>query len=229
MPRPSMDAMPAQSGKGFTLIEMLVVTALLSLVMLGLVSSFYSLAQTETRVDARLDQSSQLRASLHFLDQTAGRIVTRQRPGMQNIEESRYWFDGSAQAMRWVGIMPARYGAGGRYFFQLAVEANSFSGSGDLVIRFLPWQDTPEFPPAEQMEARVLLSNVTQLAMRYRGEDEESIAWTDHWGFNDQLPSHVMIDVATAQMVLPAKIIAMRQAGSSSRSSSQASFGGGRQ
>jgi len=135
---------------GFSLLEMLVAMALLSLVMLGLASSFFSLGQTETRIDARLDQSSQLRASMHFLDQTLGRISAKRKPSQPNANESAYWFEGQAQSVRWVGIMPARYGVGGRYFFQLSAE------QGNLVLRFSPWDGALQFPAPANMEARVL-------------------------------------------------------------------------
>lgn len=194
----------ASSVCGFTLLEMLVVTALLGLVMMGLASSFYSLAQTETRIDARLDQAGQLRAGMQFLDQTLGRVVSRRKPGVRQPQESQFWFDGQSQSLRWVGIMPARFGAGGRYFFQLSHE------NGALIIRFAPWDELPAFPSAEAMQARVLLDNVTQLAMQYRGEDSSTIAWRNQWDIPDSLPSHVRLDIATASMALPTKIVAMR-------------------
>ncbi|RMW97676.1 prepilin-type N-terminal cleavage/methylation domain-containing protein [Allofranklinella schreckenbergeri] len=193
-----------RATKGFTLLEVLVVTALLSLVMLGLASSFYSLAQTENRVDARLDQSGQVRASMHFLDQVLGRIVARRRPGVQNMQEPLHWFEGQPQSLRWVGIMPARFGAGGRYFFQLTLEG------GALVIRFTPWEDQRAFPAPEQMQARVLLSDVTHLAIQYRGEESNTIAWRGQWNRLQQIPSHVMLDIATASVALPSKIVPLR-------------------
>lgn len=213
---------PGQQQRGFSLLEMLVVTALLSLVMLGLASSFFSLGQTETRIDARLDQSSQLRASMHFLDQTLGRISAKRKPMQQNATDSIYWFEGSSQAVRWVGIMPARYGVGGRYFFELGVE------QGDLVLRFSPWTGAPQFPASNSMEARTLLQDVVQFSIQYRGEEADSIDWTNQWGFPLQIPSHIMLDIVTAQMALPTKILAMRRAGASEMGSSRATIGGSR-
>ncbi|THU01040.1 prepilin-type N-terminal cleavage/methylation domain-containing protein [Lampropedia puyangensis] len=207
---------------GFTLLEMLVAVALLSLVMLGLASSFFSLGQTETRIDARLDQSSQLRASMNFLDQTLGRVSARRRTGLQNTNESRFWFEGTGQTVQWVGIMPPRYGAGGRYFFMLQLEGS------DLVLRFTPWNGAPQFPSPSGMDARTLQQDVTQFSIQYRGEEQDSIDWTDVWTFTEQMPSHIMLNIVTAQMALPTKILAMRAAGLSAQGSGLAVVGGGR-
>lgn len=213
---------PALRQRGFTLLEMLVTMALLSLVMLGLASSFFSLGQTETRIDARLDQSSQLRASMNFLDQTLGRISAKRKPGQQNANDSLYWFEGNGQAVRWVGIMPARFGAGGRYFFELGV------AQGNLVLRFAPWNGALQFPSGSSMESRTLLQDVVQFSIQYRGEEEDSIEWADQWNFPLQIPSHIMLNIVTKQMALPVKILAMRPAGPSGLGSGNAVIGGSR-
>lgn len=212
----------ATRQRGFTLLEMLVTMALLSLVMLGLASSFFSLGQTETRIDARLDQSSQLRASMNFLDQTLGRISAKRKPGQQNVNDPLYWFEGNGQAVRWVGIMPARFGAGGRYFFELGVV------QGDLVLRFAPWNGALQFPSGSSMESRTLLQDVVQFSIQYRGEEEDSIEWSDQWAFPQQIPSHIMLNIVTSQMALPAKILAMRPAGPAGQGSGNAVIGGSR-
>lgn len=209
------------SPHGFTLLEMLVVVALLSLVMLGLSSSFYSLAQTETRVDARLDQAGQLRANMHFLDQTLGRIVSRRRANV-GPSQAQFWFEGQPNTVRWVGIMPARFGAGGRYFFQLSHE------DGALIIRFAPWDDLPAFPAPQQMQARVLLDGVTQLSIQYRGENREGLDWRGQWNLPYHLPTHIMLDIATTSTAVPTKIVAMRKASGSAAAYEPSIGGGGR-
>lgn len=216
------NAKPTRIQAGFTLLEMLVTMVLLSLVMLGLASSFFSLGQTETRIDARLDQSSQLRASMNFLDQTLGRISAKRKPGQQNVNDSLYWFEGNGQAVRWVGIMPARFGIGGRFFFELGVE------QGDLVLRFAPWNGALQFPATSNMQSRTLLQDVVGFSIQYRGEEEDSIEWTNQWAFPLQIPSHIMLSITTSQMALPVKILAMRPAGSTGQGSGMAQIGGSR-
>ena len=50
-----------REARGFTLLEIVVVMALLSLVMLGLGASLRSFASTETRIDARLERMQEQR------------------------------------------------------------------------------------------------------------------------------------------------------------------------
>lgn len=211
-------------ARGFTLLEILVALMLMSFIMTGLASSLFSLAQTETRVDRRLEADNRFRAAMHFLDQALGRVSYRQRPGVLNVEESQYWFDGQEQQVRWVGVMPARYGAGGRYFFQLGVESSG--GGGNLVIRFAPWSDVPDFPDPANMEGRVLLTDVSQFSLRYRGESSETMAWSPQWRRTDFMPSHVMVNAATLEMPLPLKIVALREATGSTFGDSLFSVGG---
>ena len=50
--------------RGFTLMEVLIAMALLSLLMLALGSTLYSAAQTEERVDARVQSAEDLRLEI---------------------------------------------------------------------------------------------------------------------------------------------------------------------
>ncbi len=58
----------------------------------------------------------------------------RRQAGLRKQGESELFFEGGPQGMRWLGIMPARFGMGGRTHFQLSVEGDA------LVLRFAPWQ-----------------------------------------------------------------------------------------
>ena len=65
--------------RGFTLVEVLVATALLSLVMLGLLTAMRSFAQSETRIDERIRIDDDLRVSERFLRLVMGNVSPRPR------------------------------------------------------------------------------------------------------------------------------------------------------
>lgn len=200
---------PRPASRGFTLLEMLVAVMLFAIIMTGLTSSFYTLAQTEMRIDQRVEQAARLRTTMALLDQVLGRVSQRPRPGVTNVDESRFWFDGQPQSLRWVGTMPARHGAGGRYFFQLRLEPQG--QMQNLVLRFAPWQDIPQFPDPAQMEGRVLFAGVTHLLLRYRGAKPEEQNWSNAWSHTQTMPSHVWLELATLEQgALPLKIVPMR-------------------
>ena len=59
---------------GFTLIEVLVVISLLSLLMLAMGSALRTTAQTEERVDQRLQRTDEIRVASGFLRSVLGRV-----------------------------------------------------------------------------------------------------------------------------------------------------------
>ena len=71
---------PKRMG-GFTLVEVLVVMSLLSLVMLAMGSALRTTAQTEERVDQRLQRADEMRLAADFLRSILGRVSARKVPG----------------------------------------------------------------------------------------------------------------------------------------------------
>ena len=63
-----------KNGGGFTLVEVLVVLSLLSLVMLAMGSALRTTAQTEERVDQRLQRADEMRVTTGFLRYILGRV-----------------------------------------------------------------------------------------------------------------------------------------------------------
>jgi len=93
--------------RGFTLVEVLVATALLSLVMLGLLTAMRSFAQSETRIDERIRIDDDLRVGERFLRTVMATVSPRLRSTAAGAPKE-IDFVGSAEAMRWIGVMPAR-------------------------------------------------------------------------------------------------------------------------
>lgn len=57
---------PRRLQLGFTLVELLVTMALLSILMLGMASALRTMAQTEERVDTRLTETDEFRVATGF-------------------------------------------------------------------------------------------------------------------------------------------------------------------
>lgn len=194
--------------RGFTLVELLVVMALLSLLMLGLVSALRTMAQTEERIDGRLAEADEFRVTTGFLREILGRISARKQDESLKQGGSPFLFDGQAASVSWIGIMPARHGAGGRHFFKLGLE--DYQGEAALVIRFTPWDEGSSFPNWEQAQARALLKGVTSFALSYEDLATEPEAWTSTWQRTDALPEHVRLAVQTRNGDWPLWIVATR-------------------
>lgn len=205
-------------SRGFTLVELLVTMALLSLLMLGMASALRTMAQTEERVDARLARADEFRIATGFLRSIVGRISARKKPAPMTQGASPYMFAGAPTTLSWVGIMPARYGAGGRNFFHLAVEP--VQGSPSLVIRFLPWTDSTDFPDWAQAESRVLVSGVTSFALAYEDARQTQPLWVDAWERTDSLPERLRMQLQTDAGPWPMWVVAMRSLPASERGGS---------
>lgn len=218
----SRDVSPS---RGFTLLEMLVVMTLLSLVMLAMGSSLRTIAQTEERIDERLSRADEMRLAVSFLRGTLGRISVR-RVTPPPPAKTGVLFSASAQDVAWVGIMPARYGAGGRYFFRLSVEPDE---SGRVIaIRFLPWSDSAVFPDWAQAERRVLVRNVVALSLRYQDVRAKGPGWSTEWVRTDRAPDQIQLDIETGQGAWPSINLLMRPMPSGDAGSlGGAVFGGG--
>lgn len=215
----------AQS-RGFTLVELLVVISLLSLVMLAMASALRTTAQTEERVDARLRKVDDLRTTDGFLRSVLGRISLRKRPGITNFNESPYYFFGGPQEMAWVGVMPARYGVGGRFFLRLGLEDGPAGQS--LVLRYLPFVDSPVLPDWGRAESYVLVPAISGFELRYEDASPEPPQWGAPWTIADRLPQRVSVLIRTATDAWPEIVVPMRALPGSDPSIGGAVFGGSR-
>lgn len=208
--------------RGFTLVELLVVLVLLSLVMLALVSALRTASQTEERVDARLQRIDDLRVTNGFLRSVLGRISAQKIGTPVEVGTSPYFFLGAPAEMSWVGVMPARYGAGGRYHFRLSIGDNQV-----LVLQYLPWTDASTLPDWSSAQSHPLLQATTAIAMQYEDATVEPPVWMSQWSLIDRLPSKVMISVHTVAGGWPDMVIPMRVLPGSDSRSRGPSCGGG--
>lgn len=195
---------------GFTLVELLIVMTLLSLLMLALVSALRTMAQTEERIDGRLARVDEFRVATTFVREILGRISARkQEESPLKQGGTPFVFDGQTGAISWVGIMPARHGAGGRYFFRLALEGRQ--GEAALVVRFAPWDESASFPDWGRVSARTLVKGVTFFELSYEDLTAEPETWTSSWQRTDSLPTHVRLAVQTRNGDWPLWIVSTRQ------------------
>jgi len=179
------------------------------MVMLALGAAMRTIGQTEERVDQRLRRADEMRVAAGFLSSTLGRISPRKIAVPTQIGASLYLFEGTHNAVTWVGVMPARYGAGGRYFFRLSLE--SLGPYTALVIRFVPWSESAVFPNWTSADSRVLVASTTAVGLEYADEDGSNVAWLPQWSDAQRLPARIRISLRTPMGEWPNLTIPMRQ------------------
>lgn len=190
---------------GFTLVEMVVAMALLSLIMLVLGSSIRSMGASAERVDARMANIDEMRVASTFLRDIVGRT------GAQRAEApaTGLLFSGAVDGVSWVGVMPARFGAAGRHFFRLGVETAG-DGSLGLVLRFTPWRwEQKALPDWSRAESRVLVRNVDAFALAYAGNGV-SEGWLPAWPPDEKnLPPRMRLQLSAGGSEWPPIVLAI--------------------
>nr|WP_312986319.1 prepilin-type N-terminal cleavage/methylation domain-containing protein [Comamonas koreensis] len=202
-----------RQAAGFTLVEMLVAMSLLSLIVLGLAGAMGTMGRTETSIDNRLERMDESRASTDFLRTVLGRISAKrvqglQQQGMLSATPSAFFFEGAGQSMTWVGVMPARYGVGGRYHFRLAM--GSYDGAPAVMLSYLPWIDQQTLPDWGGAQTYPLLQHATGLSFQYLDGAIDPPQWGSDWGAVDRLPQAVQVVMSTESMVLAPVVVQLR-------------------
>ena len=216
--RPIWPQKPGQGG--FTLIEVLIATVLLAMLMLVLTSALHSMGQTETRIEQRVADSDDQRTAAWFLRDALGQVSARRfDAGAGGGPASAIFFNARADTLEWIGVMPARYGLGGRHYLRLALERGA-DGQGALVLRYAPWNGAPSFANWAQAPAQVLAQPVDGLALAYH--NPASGQWQPSWPAQQDpagaaatanapplLPNAVRLDLAGPAW--PSIIVAVRE------------------
>ena len=212
------------SHAGFTLLELLVVMTMVTLVVLAMAGALRTMAQTEARVDERLLRADDLRVAAGFLRSTLGRISQRRLDPPPPLGENLFMFAAAPDALAWVGVMPARHGAGGRHVFRLSLETTG--SQSNLVLRFAPAVEVASFPDWSVTESRILAEDVTAFSIAYQDALQVPSQWLTVWDVPNRLPSRVKLMIQSAAGSWPELIIPLRTLPRSARGDGP-TFGGG--
>ena len=218
---------------GFTLVEVLIALVLLALLMLVLTSALRAMGQVESRVEQRIEAADDYRLTTALLDDALGRVSAR-RHGSGSTEGPAQipFFQAGPDSLAWIGVMPARFGLGGRHYLRLALERGE--GGSQLVLRYAPWNGAPTFDAWGQAQGQVLAAPVSAMTLRYM--DPASGQWSLVWppagvAASDLpvtgLPTAVEISVDGPVPAWPPLIVALLPTFDSDPSAVQGSFGGG--
>ncbi|GAB2455546.1 hypothetical protein GCM10027082_02610 [Comamonas humi] len=197
-----------RGSRGFTLVEMLVALVLLSLIMLGLAGAMGTMGRTEDSIDNRLARMDESRSGGDFLRGVLSRMSAKRVQGIQQLGKAPFFFTGEPQAVTWVGVMPARYGAGGRYHFRLAM--GQYLGSPAITLSYTPWVDAQTQPDWGGAESYPIVTHATGLSLQYQNAGVNPPVWVDSWNSVDILPQAIQVVMASEQAVLPPLVVRMR-------------------
>ena len=224
----------ARRRLGFTLIEVLIALSLLSILMVVLTGAMRAMGQTEERVDQRIAQAEDYRLAWQFLNGAFDQVSARRVRVLQAaLPPEMPFFLGDAGAVQWIGIMPARFGVGGRHYLRLAVE--TVDGQSRWVLRYAPWNGAATFDQWGAAAAQPLASATVQPRLSYR--HPASGAWLPAWpptqvdpltvSRTPLLPDAVRIDFGAADAPWPPMVLPVSANFISDPSAVRSTFGGG--
>lgn len=199
MARPDPSA--ARTG-GFTLVEVVVAVALVSVVLLGMVSAMRTLGQSASRLDDRIAANEELRAMSSLLRASLG-VMEAPIKGAGASEAQRPKLIGSAGAIEWVGLFPARFGVGGMHRFRLYMDSGATVPA--LVLGFAPLSRADQEPGWDSLAPAVRIDAVRGLIIRYQDQEGH---WLDRWEIADQLPQRLSVRILTAAGAWPDVVVA---------------------
>ncbi|WP_313235022.1 prepilin-type N-terminal cleavage/methylation domain-containing protein [Delftia acidovorans] len=200
-------SMAHAAQKGFTLLELLVAFALMSLLVLGLAGAMSTVSSTSQRVESRLDLADQQRVHSGFLRAVLGNIsAVKRQGGTFKPNQSQFVFSGAGDSIEWLGYLPPGAGAAGRQHMRLDVGPLA-DGSAGLVLHFMPWQGPEVDPNWGQAQTYVLERDVQGFVLSYR--DAGRGDWLPAWTEPRYLPAAISVRVATRQGGWPLLAVAV--------------------
>lgn len=189
---------------GFTLMEVLLATALLAAALTLGFGILRAAAATVTRGELRAQRSEHIRAVSEFL-----------RARLSGAQPMVFGFDaGSGRALRFVGDagglrfvaeQPAYVEAGGPALHVL--QWRKTTQAGLLSIQFQPLQAGTALPAARAPEP--LAEALQQVEFAYRGvaADGQSTAWLPAWTDTETLPWQLRLRIRDAQGAWPELVV----------------------
>lgn len=212
--------MRGRANAGFTLVEIVVAITLLSLIMLGVGAALSTFAKTSEALDQRIDDTEEMGALSNLLYAILS-SMTRGRPAGVNIPSVVFY--GQRQDLRWLGVLPARYGAGGVNFFRLA--ATQAGGKAVLGLWFAPYVPGADLMQSLPAEPLFRLDGLREFQVRYRAAEDPQ--WRDGWDDAVRLPARIAVRVTTERGPWPDVVVAPEMLDSGRPGYGEVVIGGG--
>ncbi|MEC4748780.1 prepilin-type N-terminal cleavage/methylation domain-containing protein [Methylomicrobium sp. Wu6] len=201
-----------KSGQGFTLIEVLLAMALLSVMMTLLFVSLKICAESWEKGEKKIFEVGETAGVVNFFQ----RHLVMTKPLWNDFvkEERHFSFQGDSQSLQFVSAFPASAGRAGLQLFTIRLLNENRENIIKVAIApFYPVADGDEW----RIEEETLIRHVASFSVAYFGQEagENESRWLDQWLQRDQLPKLVKIKIDLENGVFwPEMIIELKMAGS---------------
>ena len=202
--------------RGFTLLEMMIALALLSLMLVVLFGGLRLGARSWDAAEAKLGRVGDCLLIQDFIR----RQLQQAKPVLRNSQDKRVEiaFEGDFERLSFIAPLPIRRGQGGLYSFSLAVDEDE-----QLTIRYYPFDETAdEIPDESKIDQEILLDNVAEITFEYFGtvdDTSQTRSWQDRWQDRQTLPMLVRLNLETTDTInkWPEMVVKLRLSDSTQR------------
>ncbi len=174
---------------GFTLVELLLATALIAIIMAMAYGGFRAGLRATASGEALIEETNRLRVVHQFV---RTQISQARALVIEDIDNERIVFEGDGERIRFVAPMPGYLSYGGPYVQEFRLERGQVGM--DLVFAFAMLNgyepgDLEAEPPV------TLLEDVGRAEFEFLGFDEqrENVEWSGVWDFMDEVPVAVAL------------------------------------
>ena len=182
----------AGSEAGFTLVELLVALALFSLLVTVLFDNVRFGLHAWQHGSSRAENFEHGMISQDLLRRLIGNVYPMF--AADGGTQPRIDFDGTKEAVRFLGSAPTVAGGGGRFRFKLFVEQQQ--SRTDLIMSATP--ELADRQDSSMTTRTLLLSDIDRAEISYFGDamPERTVQWVDKWTQRSDMPRLVRIRVA---------------------------------
>ncbi len=165
-------------ARGFTLIEVVIALAILSMMMVAVVSSLRTFANTKIALERMTGRVDEIRLVSGFLRRSIEGAIPAVRHGV-DVQAITFgggqttYFSGAPSELTWVAPIAGGYSFGGAFLLQLRRE------NEQLVLRWQPYKANAENVTWDNLRPRVLLEDVEAFELAYRPSYEDD--WEREW------------------------------------------------
>lgn len=204
-PSASKDIFRRPRSRGFTLVEMVVAIAILSLIMLATVTGLRTLASTQLTLANLGDRNDALRSVSSFLRDALEATVIGSDTGGLSLgggDSEATVFEAGPEALLWKTTMLFGESVGGSFVVRVAREQQQ------LVLRWQ--QQSPAAPLADwnNTPSRTLVKDLQEFAVAYRRRPEGD--WQTSWD-DRGVPGWVRLRIRAAERYWPDIVMAVSQ------------------
>jgi general secretion pathway protein J len=178
--------------RGFTLLEMVIVTGLMALLVLLGLNLMRSSAASSTKSELASARNEQLRSTQTLLRHHLTRALTIPYEFDASTGQATL-FTGERNKLQFVANMPGYMSYGGAY-----LQTFELKRSGDNYrLEFQFQQLTAEGVLEAERPPEILMDGIKSGEFSYRGLDQDARpgSWQSDWEFPTQLPVHVRIQL----------------------------------